>query len=68
MSLEYIRNYYGVPANEGQRVRYSGGFEPIDGTIIRSDSARLIVKLDGKKRPVSMHPTWQIEYLGDPNV
>jgi hypothetical protein len=32
--LEYVRETYQVPAFVGARVRYTGGKEPIEGTII----------------------------------
>lgn len=60
MSLEYIRNYYGVPAKKGGRVNAYG--KP--GTITGARNAHLLIKLDGEQqhsRPY--HPTDGIEYL-----
>ena len=68
MSLEYIRNYYGVPATVGQLIRYTGGKEPKEGWIAGAESARLLVKYPGVDEHDILHPTREIEYLGDPNV
>lgn len=59
MSLEYIRNYYGVQAKKGGRVKAYG--KP--GTIIGARNAHLLIKLDGERHSNSYHPTDGIEYL-----
>jgi hypothetical protein len=68
MSLEYIRNYYGVPAKRGARIRYTDGRGVArTGRITAARSARILVLLDepGPDYParVVLHPTWQVEYL-----
>ena len=63
MSMDYIRSYYGVPAQPGGRVRYTGGRHPMDGTIARAEGAHLMIRLDGQQHAMPYHPTWQIEYL-----
>lgn len=66
MSLEFIRHNYHVPAKRGVRVRLGLGFGPDfagrEGTITYADH-RLRVRLDGDKRPIILHPTWELEYL-----
>ena len=59
MSLAYIRNYYGVPAKKGVRVKAYG--KP--GTITGASNAHLLIKLDGEQRSNPYHPTHDIEYL-----
>lgn len=63
MTMDYIRRYYGVPAVEQGRVRYTGGQTPQDGTIIRADGARLRIQLDGQEFVGVYHPTWELTYL-----
>lgn len=64
MSLDYIRNAYGVPAQMGGRVRYSGGVGvPRLGTITGASGGHLGVLLDGDNHPLPFHPTWELEYL-----
>jgi len=66
MSLEYIGNYYRVPASEGTRVKYTGGKTPKFGTIIGAQGAHLLIQLDGQKIARPYHPTWEIAYLPSP--
>lgn len=63
MTMEYIRETYGVPAKVGGRVLYTGGQTPEQGTIKAAKNARLMVQLDSKERPLPFHPTWKLEYL-----
>lgn len=65
MSMDYIRQYYGVPAKSGGRVRYSGGLAPVEGTIVVAQGAHLLIRLDGQHEAMPYHPTWKIEYLPD---
>lgn len=67
MSMDYIRRIYGVPAKRGMRVAYTGS-EMLGrtlGTIVGSRGACLRVQMDDghRKSPITMHPTWQLEYL-----
>lgn len=68
MSLSYIRKYYDVHAHEGTRIEYTGGGKTELGTITGSQSAHLMVRLDGAEEPTPFHPTWKIRYLEDPTV
>ena len=64
MSMKYIRDYYGVPARRGTRVRFTGSDRgPIVGTIASSQGSALQVMFDGDKRTSLVHPTWELEYL-----
>ena len=57
--MDYIRNYYKVPAKKGGRVLYEG--KP--GTIVGARNAYLLIRLDGEKEAGSYHPTYNITYL-----
>ena len=59
MSIEYIRNYYGVPAKRGARIKH---FDSL-GTITGSHGQYIRVRFDGDKHSVPMHPTWNVQYL-----
>jgi hypothetical protein len=64
VSLAYIRDYYGVPARKGQRVRYwyDGNGE---GVIIGSRHQYLRIRFDGATRAHdNFHPTFGLHYLG----
>lgn len=63
MSIEYIKTYYGVSAEIGGRIRYTGRRPTRYGEIKGSRGAYLIVLFDGEKSPVSLHPTWEVEYM-----
>lgn len=69
MSLQYIRDCYGVPAKRGGKIIYTGNDgsdepgEPMEGTIVGSRDAKLRVRFEGMRPIVSLHPTWMVEYL-----
>lgn len=67
MSMQYIRDKYGVPAKRGGLVRYTGSPDrAYDGTIVGSRGAHLRIRFDGAPMGadiVSAQPTWKIEYL-----
>jgi hypothetical protein len=58
---DYVRNYYGVPARVGMRVRAYGK----EGVIVRKrENLHYIhVRFDGSTFSVPCHPTDGIEYL-----
>lgn len=58
---DYVRNYYGVPARVGMRVRCYGK----EGVLVRakSDLHYLHIRFDGQKFSLPAHPTDGIEYL-----
>lgn len=66
MTMAYIRDYYQIPAKRGARIRwryYRKGPQADEGTIVGSQGQYLRVRFDGSPRIVSLHPTWEIEYL-----
>lgn len=62
MSMQYIRDYYRVPAKRGGRVEFTGKAEPIMGTITGSNGAKLRIRLDGATVSLNYHPTWKLRY------
>lgn len=61
MSLEYIRQYYNVPAYEGARVTWCG--DP--AVIVGASRQYLILHFEGQDKPshAHYHPTWETVYL-----
>lgn len=59
MSMQYIRDYYGVPAKRHSRVVVDG--KP--GVITGSSGPHLKVRFDGEKVSDKAHPTWRVTYL-----
>lgn len=61
MAYEYIRKYYGVNPQVGQRVRVPDGkigiIQPVEG-----DPQYLDVRFNGQQHTVPVHPT-DVEYL-----
>lgn len=61
MSLEYIRDYYKVPAQVGRRVSFEGR----EGVITGAKNQYIMIHFDGDKKPRGpFHPTCGITYLG----
>lgn len=58
MSMQYIRDYYKVPAKRGMRVIVDG--EP--GVITSARGCYLMVRFDGCSWSKTCHPTWRVEY------
>jgi hypothetical protein len=57
VSLDYIRNYYGVPAKRGMRVEYCGHDNVRrKGTVTGASYAHVRVRLDGEKISKPYHP------------
>lgn len=50
--LEYIREYYGVPATKGKVVKYKDKL----GVITGASGPRVKVRLDGEKNAFPCHP------------
>ncbi len=63
---DYVRNYYGVPARVGMRIKM-GQREGVI-TRARSDLHYIHVRFDGQKFSSPCHPTDGIEYLAAPIV
>jgi len=53
VSLEYIRDYYRVPAKKGKIVIYKGKF----GIITGARGPHVKVRLDGEKHAKPYHPS-----------
>lgn len=65
-SLEYIRNYYHVPAYSGVHVKFTDtGGAVYTGKIIGGSGAYLVLDFACKGMRGNYHPTWNIEYLKD---
>lgn len=70
MTMKYIRDTYGVPAQRGGRVIYTGSDGVAVRCVIKSamSSGHLSVlsddKLPGCRGRMRLHPTWNVEYLG----
>jgi hypothetical protein len=61
MSMDWVRQHYGVPAKRGQRVDMNGNL----GTITRA-THYVWVRFDdyhGGKHPLPCHPTWRMTYF-----
>lgn len=58
----YIRNYYGVPAYVGVRVRVRGR----EGVIVQAKHSQhyVHIRFDGDRKSDIYHPTDGVEYLG----
>ncbi len=52
MSLQYVRDYYKVPAIKGAAVTYRG--KP--GTITGASGPHVMIRLDGEKHARPYHP------------
>ena len=61
MSMDYIRQFYGVPAKRGSRIHFD--HNGMNGKIVGSKGPYLLVKFSGWKRTFKLHPTWKITYL-----
>jgi len=61
-SLEYIRQYYQLPAYVGQRVCYRGNFT---GTITGGSGPYIKITFDGvdEEDTGRYHPDWEMVYL-----
>jgi hypothetical protein len=70
VTMDYIRQRYGVPAKRGARIRFadpnfSYGRCPQEGTIVAAPHGYIHVRFDGSRSIVWLHPTWCVEYLDD---
>lgn len=67
-SLAYIANYYGVPARRGAHIRFAGALARITGASGPHLRARMLetCRWAERGRMVTLHPTWEVEYLARP--
>ena len=64
MSLQYIRDTYGVPAYRGSEVIYTGGLTPLWGRIKSAKNGRIRLHFSHNEEHNGLyHPTWEIEYV-----
>jgi hypothetical protein len=56
--LQYVRDYYGVPAYKGVKVTAYGK----QGVITGADGPHVSIRLDGEKNSRPYHPTDGITY------
>lgn len=68
MSLDYIRDHYGVPARRGARIQYTGGGYTARGTVVGARNQYLRVRFDGAEEIHTLHPTWKVEYIAAAGV
>lgn len=66
MSIDWIRNSYGVPAKVGGRVEYTGEKTARQGVITGQRGPHLLIRLDGEEQSNPYHPTWELRYLDTP--
>lgn len=70
MSMQYIRDTYGVPARRGMRIEYQPdkeGHAAWQGVITSAENGYLRIRRDGDKNtyPAQFHPEWGMTYLTD---
>lgn len=63
-SMQYIIDYYGVPAKIGKHVEYNGK----RGVIKGARNAYLLIQLEGEKKIGCYHPTEGINYLENKEI
>jgi hypothetical protein len=63
-ALEYIRDYYRVPAFKGAKVKFKG----IEAVIKGGKGQYLDLAFTDKSMNGPYHPTWEIEYLENGGV
>lgn len=67
MSIQWIRDHYGVPAKVRGRVEYTPCEGSADkayfGTITGTRGPHVLVRLDHAVVSRPFHPTWQLRYL-----
>lgn len=64
MSMQHIRDYYGVPAKRGARIKYTLRNPGRLGTVVGSRNQYLRVRFDDNPdRIFTLHATWELEFL-----
>ena len=62
VSMQYVRDFYGVPAKRGGKVLVPFKGQPaVPGVIVAARNGRIKVKVEGRVYPY--HPTWCVKYL-----
>lgn len=64
-AAEWVRSHYGVPAQTHRRIAYTGDHAKGRqlGEIVGFSGGHLRIRLDGERRILTTHPTWEMEYL-----
>jgi hypothetical protein len=63
MTMQYIRDYYGVPAKRGAEIKYRGEPYVIVGSSGHYLRAKKLTLLgEPRLKVVTLHPTWEVEY------
>ncbi len=63
--MQHIRDYYGVPAKRGARVKYTWRTPGRLGTVVGSRAQYLRVRFDDTPdRIFTLHATWELEFVG----
>jgi len=66
MTIQYVRDFYSVPAKIGGRVEWTApNGAKFKGTI-RSADHRLHVRMDGERHNRILHPTDNVKYIFGP--
>ncbi len=68
MSMEYIRTRYGVPAKRNGKLRFTDSYGTVIDCEIKSAKGGYLkvltlVKVAEYNRRLTLHPTWNVEYL-----
>lgn len=66
MSMQYIRDYYGLSVKVGDRITFNGSPPPKEGIVVGAKGQYLRVRFDGEKHPQTLHPTWRVDYFDGP--
>jgi hypothetical protein len=57
--MKWIRDRYKVPAKRGMKVAAQGE----RGIIIGSKNGYLRIQIEGRKKNLLFHPTWEMKYF-----
>jgi hypothetical protein len=74
--MQYIRDYYKVPAKRGAIIEYHGDEEigrfirgflyvPRRGVIVAAKGNYLRVRFNDSNHITTIHPTWKVKYVRD---
>lgn len=68
-SLDWVATQYGVPAKRGQHIRFAGALARIAGATGGHLRARMLetCRWAREGQMVTLHPTWEIEYVDRPS-
>lgn len=61
MSMEDIRNFYGINVKRGSKIIYTGNGYPQQGVVVGSIGGYLRIKINEKI--FTYHPTWKIDIV-----